>query len=364
MLVSRRETCLESMKRVSQREVRSIERRWKITGKWPFVTGRLPRIAYLSFAPCVVKGLSTRYGGTTDNVDRWIYFLRRFLFLFSFFWICLCSVRSFNQDGVIEHLSFTAITQHSSNICWWNIRCFEFWSFSTNWLLLDRGILIKNRNVNNSEAGNHPFEQRNYTPLRIIFLRIFFSSASNATIQGSSSRDVAVELIRGTYAGSALRADFQVREESVVALRDRRAALSSRGINRWFKGGQGRSSADDSEAVSKRHLVFGRVWDTAKTYGPREEKRGPNLSCWSIAQAGRGSARPRPCLSAQSSLLVFDNSQRDKFLHPRHAAVDPKWWKYRFLLNSGNICFTRGVQGFVDSFAPISCNFLSFFRDI
>lgn len=85
MLVSRRETCLESMKRVSQREVRSIERRWKITGKWPFVTGTLPRIAYLSFAPCVVKGLSTRYGGTTDNVDRWIYFLRRFLFLFFFF---------------------------------------------------------------------------------------------------------------------------------------------------------------------------------------------------------------------------------------------------------------------------------------
>lgn len=45
-------------------------------------------------------------------------------------------------------------------------------------------------------------EQRNYIPLRIIFLRIFFSSASNATIQGSSG-DVAVELIRGTYAGSA-----------------------------------------------------------------------------------------------------------------------------------------------------------------
>lgn len=78
-------------------------------GKLPesgsFVTGRLPRIAYLSFAPCVVKGLSTRYGRTTDNVDGYTFYALSFSFsLLSFFFrLCLCSVRSFNQAGVIEH---------------------------------------------------------------------------------------------------------------------------------------------------------------------------------------------------------------------------------------------------------------------
>lgn len=62
--------------------------RWNDAGKLPesgsFVTGRLPRIAYLSFAPCVVKGLSTRYGGTTDNVDGYTFYALSFSFLFSF----------------------------------------------------------------------------------------------------------------------------------------------------------------------------------------------------------------------------------------------------------------------------------------
>lgn len=83
--------------------------RWNDAGKLPesgsFVTGRLPRIAYLSFAPCVVKGLSTRYGRTTDNVDGYTFYALSFSFsLLSFFFrLCLCSVRSFNQAGVIEH---------------------------------------------------------------------------------------------------------------------------------------------------------------------------------------------------------------------------------------------------------------------
>lgn len=109
-----------------------------------------------------------------------------------------------------------------------------------------------------------------------------------------------------------------------------------------IKGGQGRSSA-----VIQRRWVRGiSCWDV---FGTRRRRTGPGKKNGARIYLVDRSPRqeeglwrvPRPCLSAQSSLLVFDNSQRDKFLHPRHAAVDPKWWKYRFLLNSGNICFTR-----------------------
>ena len=133
--------------------------RWNDAGKLPesgsFVTGRLPRIAYLSFAPCVVKGLSTRYGGT-DNVDGYTFYALSFSFslLSFFFWLCLCSVRSFNQAGVIEHSivhSKFKIPRTYLDICWNIWRRWEylmlrnekrneetrklFSQSSTNWLL-------------------------------------------------------------------------------------------------------------------------------------------------------------------------------------------------------------------------------------